>query len=83
MELNLSGAVALQFMVLKKMIFRGKTGFSNTALEIRHTPPAVVLPRSVVCPYYSSYGQRNLEYVLPLLPGGMLIDRGQSSKIIY
>lgn len=44
---------------------------------------AEILPKSVECPFHSSYGQRNLEYVLLLLPGGMLIKGGQSSKIIY
>lgn len=69
---------------LKENDFQRKTRIFQYLTEICHSLPlAEILPKSVECPFYSSYGQKNLEYVLPLLPGGMLIKGGQSSKIIY
>lgn len=68
---------------IKENDFHRESGISKLLTEMCHSLPAMVLPRSVVCPHYSSYGQRNLEYILPPLLGGMLIDKGQNSKMIY
>jgi len=68
---------------IKENDFHRENWLSKLLSEMCCSLPAVVLPGSVVCPHYSSYGQRNLEYILPPLLGGMLRDKGQSSKIIY